>query len=323
MDKITIINLLTNSGLNVFGMDDKFVYFQDPSCIFPAFDSFFDFAWIVILVFTAIMLFGWGALYIKNGVKINTLFNNAKTLILIFCVLAVTKPIVNAIYGDNLFGQQCETKQVSLSVVHELLDSREKQLGQNGDESNFEIFSVIDSGIIIQDENENNFDNTPMDNQASSQQNDFSSNVTNIEYTKNETIYVLTDGTKIKRSGGSVAWRNNNPGNIVKSEFARKNGGVGETDKWAVFPDENTGLHAIVTLLQTDRYINLSLKDAMNRWSPSNDGNNPDRYAKHISEMTGIPINAVIKNLSDNDLMKIARAMQKIEGWTPGIEQII
>ena len=319
MEKATVINLLTNSGLNVFGMDDNFIYFRDPSCIFPAFDSFFDFAWIVALIFTAIMLFGWGVLYIKNGININSLFNNAKTLILIFCIFSLTKPIVNAVYGDNLFAKQCETKQVSLSVIQELLDEREKRFGQYGQESNFEVFSIVDSGVIISFEN--TVSPTPEITPRLSNQNFSASNVRSIEYVDNATIYILSNGDKIKRSGGSVAWRNNNPGNIRKSEFARNNGAVGETDKWAVFPDETTGLRAIVKLLRTKNYANLSIRNALRRWAPSSDGNNPDQYAKTVSKITGFSMDAYLNNMDDNDLMKIARAMQTVEGWTPGIEQ--
>ena len=149
MEQATIVNLLTNSGLKVFGMDDTFVYIRDPSCIFPAFDDFFNFAWIVALVFTAIMLFGWGALYIKNGTNINSLFNNAKKLILIFCLLSVTKPIINVVYGENLFAKQCDIKKVSLVAIQEFLNERDKHFEQYGREGNFEVFNIVDSGPVL------------------------------------------------------------------------------------------------------------------------------------------------------------------------------
>ena len=148
MEKTVIINLLTNSGLNVFGMDSDYVYFQDPSCIFPVFDSFFNFVWLVALIFAAIMLIGWGALYIKNGVNINSLFNNAKTLILILCVLSLVKPIVNVVYGDNLFAKQCEQKRVSLTEVEKLLALREKHFGRTDQAMLYETFVVSDTGKV-------------------------------------------------------------------------------------------------------------------------------------------------------------------------------
>ena len=151
MNHATIINLLNNSGLKVIGMDNDFIYIQDPSCIFPAFDSVFNFATTVALVLTAIMLFGWGLLYIKNGIKINTVFNNAKALILIFAIFGLTKPIVNFVYGDNLFARQCETKQIDLTKVQELLNAREKKFGQYDNVENYEIFNIVDSGIVLQE----------------------------------------------------------------------------------------------------------------------------------------------------------------------------
>lgn len=151
MEQTTIINLLTNSGLKVFGMDSDFIYFEDPSCIFPAFDTILEYAWLAILVMTAIMLFGWAVLYIKNGVKINTLFNNAKTLILVLGILSLVKPIVNIVYGDNLFARQCEVKQVSISSVKELLETRNKKLGKSDENLLYENFNMIDSGPVYSD----------------------------------------------------------------------------------------------------------------------------------------------------------------------------
>ncbi len=143
-----ILLLLKNSGLNVHGVDSNFIYFDDPSCIYTAFDNILHYAWIVILVLTGIMLFGWALLYIKNGVKINDLFNNAKTIILIFCVLSLVKPIVNFIYGDNLFGRNCEVMKVSLSNVQELLNVRKQTLSNMDENSLYESFDMVDSGIV-------------------------------------------------------------------------------------------------------------------------------------------------------------------------------
>ena len=147
MDKAEIINLLSNSGLKVFGMDSEFVYFQDPSCIFPAFDIVLEYAWLAILIMLTVIIIGWGALYIKNGVKIDTLFHNVKTLVLILGTLAVVKPVVNIVYGDDLFAKQCEVKEASLAEVKNLVDLRDKKLGKT-DANLFENFNIIDSGPV-------------------------------------------------------------------------------------------------------------------------------------------------------------------------------
>ena len=117
----------------------SFISFEDPACIFPAFDTVLNYAWIVIAILTGIMLFGWAVLYIFKGVKLDTIPHNAKSLFLIFAVFALVKPIVNVVYGDNLFSQQCEIKQVSRAQVNELLNLRNKNFGSSDDAS--EVFA--------------------------------------------------------------------------------------------------------------------------------------------------------------------------------------
>ena len=352
MDETTIINLLTNSGLKVFGMDSDFIYFEDPSCIFPAFDTLLEYAWIAILVLLAIMLFGWGVLYIKNGVKIETLFNNVKSLVLILGILAVVKPIVNIVYGDDLFGRQCEVKQVARVAVNELLELRNKKLGKSDENLLYENFSVIDSGPIFDDANDVVVDIYDNDSDGAKDKTSpdktspkiempedpapkvpiftrpespsSNSSVVSVESGKGYVIYVKKDGTKIKRSGGSASWRNNNPGNIINSKFTSENGAVGVAGRFAVFPSEEVGLQATIKLLRSKNYVNLQLRQVYQRWAPKGDGNNnPDAYANHVSKLSGVPLNKRISELNDGEMMRIARAMQQIEGWTVGTEQKI
>ena len=70
-------------------------------------------------------------------------------------------------------------------------------------------------------------------------------------------------------------------------------------------------------------YNNLSVAGAIHRWAPSSDGNNPESYAHKVSKMTGLPANAKINTLSDEDLKKVANAIKTIEGWTVGKEEKI
>lgn len=153
MDSVFIQNLLENSGLEKVRVENDFVYFQDPSCIFPAFDTFLEVAWIAILILTAIIIFGWGIMYIKNGIKATTAFNNAKTLLLILCTLGVIKPIITIIYGKDLFAQQCEIKQVSRTEVNELVELRNKNLGKSDEYLLNDNFQLIDSGPVYTEEN--------------------------------------------------------------------------------------------------------------------------------------------------------------------------
>lgn len=56
-------------------------------------------------------------------------------------------------------------------------------------------------------------------------------------------IYKAADGSEYLHSGGTRAWRNNNPGNLISSE---KSGlSIGKGGKFAAFPDHDTGMSAL------------------------------------------------------------------------------
>ena len=146
MNTETLKMLLTNAGLEKVRVESDFIYFQDPSCIFPAFDKFFTYAWHAILVMTAILLFGWAVLYIKNAPRAITMFRNARSLVLMLCILGAVKPIINIVYGSDLFAKQCETKSASMATVNELLNMRNKKFGKSDQHMLYETFNVTDSG---------------------------------------------------------------------------------------------------------------------------------------------------------------------------------
>jgi len=132
--------------------------------------------------------------------------------------------------------------------------------------------------------------------------------------------YVDAQGHDVIREGGSRAWRNNNPGNIRKGSFANSAGAIGDDGAFAIFPDDKTGLRAVVTLLRSAAYSNLSLVDAVFKYAPPNE-NNSASYAKFLETETGIARNTVLSSLKVADIQKIAKAIQKVEGWIEGSER--
>lgn len=402
-----ILRFLENSGIHVQGVDNSFIYFDDPSCIYNAFDTFLNYAWVVIVILTVAMLSGWAILYIKNGVKINDLFHNAKVVLLIFAIFSAVKPIVNFVYGDDLFGRNCEVKKVSLTHVQELIKIRDKTLSNTDENSLYEVFEIEDSGMIYNSEDDLGIDEDMtfsydtygesasvynLDDEATTQgsrqenlrayqsmlqsaQNqektitnivggaqanqiaeisgvsalrkisslsaqekrsvayamaqtmgNSSSYRTNSSYSNAKevskfVIYTKPNGEKVKRSGGSVAWRHNNPGNIINSKFALAHGALKSSGKFAVFPDEKTGMQAIKSLLRSKSYSSLSIDAAIHKWAPAADNNNPKRYVKGVVKRTGLSANRKISSLSDQELNKFANAIRATEGWKPGEEQ--
>ncbi|MFC0323675.1 integrating conjugative element protein [Gallibacterium melopsittaci] len=134
------------------------------------------------------------------------------------------------------------------------------------------------------------------------------------------TVYKNADGTLTRREGGSLAWRNNNPGNIKCGDFSRSMGAIGcGPSGFAVFPDETAGEKAIHALLKTNSYNNLSIAKAMERYAPPKE-NDTELYINQITKATGLDRNTPMSALSDAQREQFVKAIRKHEGWIVGKE---
>ncbi|WP_225747698.1 hypothetical protein [Eikenella sp. Marseille-P7795] len=120
--------------------------------------------------------------------------------------------------------------------------------------------------------------------------------------------YVMRDGSTYQRIGGSRAWRNNNPGNIVYGDSARRYGAIGHDQNaaghtMAVFPTEEAGRRAKAALLfESPKYRNLSLHDAIYRYAPPKDRqgrviNNTAAYYARVLNAVGGQNKPMIRHL--------------------------
>jgi hypothetical protein len=147
-----------------------------------------------------------------------------------------------------------------------------------------------------------------------------------IEVERGFTIAEATDGKRYKLSGGTLAWRNNNPGNLKFGDFARNFGALGPGwENHAIFPDIETGNIARQQLLFSDEgfYYNLSIKDAISKYAPIDDPNpiaknNPTEYAKFVANHTGVGVNTVLHTLNETQQNLLLNAMGKFEGFKEG-----
>src|SRR6185295_2541464 len=95
---------------------------------------------------------------------------------------------------------------------------------------------------------------------------------------KLQVIYERNDGSKVRYSGGDPAWRNNNPGNIKSSPFAREHGAINsKKEAFAIFPSYDVGRKALCALLKTEKYQRLTIGEALKPYAPKKDGNDPVR----------------------------------------------
>jgi hypothetical protein len=136
--------------------------------------------------------------------------------------------------------------------------------------------------------------------------------------------YFDEKGNMIIRSGGSRAWRCNNPGNLLASPYSisKNRRAIGKTgdgkNEYAVYPDYETGHEALIVMLKGRIYSPLSLKDAIYKY----DSTNP-KYIDEIVKITKLDSECSIKSLSDCEFEMFWKAIEKIERWTIGREDFI
>lgn len=164
----------------------------------------------------------------------------------------------------------------------------------------------------------------------------------------NAVVYYDEDGNKLTRywkrfegqdvnEASTRSWRNNNPGNLVMGDFARRNGAIGQAGfvpdgkkkfKFAVFPDYGTGRKAqAVRLKEGNMYIDLTLNELPRKYTGVKPGD-PDtqeviNYRKAIKFFTKLDMERTIRSLNDEEYELLLDAMKKHEGWREGKEEYI
>lgn len=83
------------------------------------------------------------------------------------------------------------------------------------------------------------------------------------------------------------AQRNHNPGDLEYGKFAREHGAIGSDGRFAIFPDDATGMAALNELLKSPSYANLSLEDKIKKFAPSSE-NNTAAYIAGVKKSLGM-----------------------------------
>ncbi len=346
MNTETTLRLLKNAGFHILGTDGSFIYIEDPSCILRSFETFIEYAWTAIFLITGMLLFGWAISLIRGGKT--DLITNLRNLTLMFGTLTLAVPIINLIFGDDLFARGCRTIQISRPDIDRLLDARSAQFAARNTVELYDNIDIIDHGITATPQSPertdpiiNEPDLEPMENnnpiepilqprptppassdaptQPTARTLDMSIVITRVTEQGGDVIYTDASGGGIRRTGGSRAWRNQNPGNIRDSKFARRMGAIGAAGGFAVFPDAETGARAIAALLTGNSYRNLTVADAIARYAPPHE-NDTAAYQQNLARLTGIDIGIYIRDLTKDQLNAVVSAIRRVEGWTPGRE---
>ena len=148
MNTEIIVKLLQNSGINVLGADSSSVYIEDPSCILRGFETFIEYAWVIITAVTGVLIFGW-AISMIRGAK-NNIFINLRNLIIMFGTLAIAVPIVNFIFGDDLFARGCKTVEISIDDLNTLLEARNRKLASFSEQTQNTTINDVSVDIPVE-----------------------------------------------------------------------------------------------------------------------------------------------------------------------------
>lgn len=103
--------------------------------------------------------------------------------------------------------------------------------------------------------------------------------------------------------------RNRNPGNIKYGKFAQKYGARKDKDGFAIFPNINAGLQAMKDLLSSKSYKDMSVKDAISKWTAGQ----PYRY--DLGDISS----KKVSQLSPQEFETVIGTMRKGEGTIYGI----
>lgn len=126
-------------------------------------------------------------------------------------------------------------------------------------------------------------------------------------------IYTDSDGKKWKFEGGSRPWRNQNPGNLVLGKVSQRNGAIGKADRFAVFPDYETGHRALLDSLLNE-HGDKDIPALMNVYAPPKE-NETEKYIAFLRKKTGVKGNKKLRDFSPAEFEKLWQAIEKMEGW--------
>ena len=131
--------------------------------------------------------------------------------------------------------------------------------------------------------------------------------------------YYDKKGNLLVRYEGTKAWRCNNPGNIkyVKRGFAMRHGAIGFAMGFAVFPNEFSGRVALITRLKTGDFPTYTLDRFAEVWEPHNIAN----YKRMLHDISGLPLEKKIKDLTSKEFERFRITIERIEGWKAGWEE--
>jgi len=136
--------------------------------------------------------------------------------------------------------------------------------------------------------------------------------------------FICEDGRHLLRSGGTLPWRINNPGDLTARMVdgvpapKKAKGYVGfATTKsgrtFLIFPDEDSGRTELKANLKR-LHGNRTIPEAIPVYAPKGE-NNTEKYTDDLLRTSGIPGDRKLSECTDAELEKIVDSISEIEGY--------
>ena len=140
--------------------------------------------------------------------------------------------------------------------------------------------------------------------------------------------YTDKDGSVVigdqRRSGGTISWRTNNPGNVMYGGFAKSYGAIGKStsgdgEPVAIMPSLGHGIKMQAGLWRRPAYNNGTIDQGCRRWAGGVGAKKEtSQYTIDLAKAAGATINTRVADLSDNQLANMVKAQMRWEGFKPG-----
>jgi len=96
-----------------------------------------------------------------------------------------------------------------------------------------------------------------------------------------------------------------------------RHGAIGFAMGFAVFPNEFSGRVALITRLKTGEFPAYTLDKFAEVWEPKNIAN----YKCMLHDISGLPLEKKIKDLTSKEFDRFRITIERIEGWKAGWEE--
>jgi hypothetical protein len=127
-----------------------------------------------------------------------------------------------------------------------------------------------------------------------------------------------------KRTGGTVSWRANNPGNVMYGSFSKSHGAVGyikaaDAEPVAIMPTLDQGWKMQMDLWRRPAYNNGTIDQGARRWAGAVGAKKgTSQYTIDLANAAGVTIHTKVSSLSDDQLKRLVKKQAHWEGFKPG-----